>query len=89
MVCFLMNAKGPNALIFVQMMEKVFYVIGKGYDVELHVIVHYRVVGMTQELGKLQTVSGENIDFQKYPLGSRLYLYPYHVSLFKANNFYV
>ena len=38
---------------------------------------------MTQELGKLQTVNGENIDFQKYPLGSRLYLYPYHVSIVK------
>ena len=35
---------------------------------------------MTQELGKLKAASGE-IDYSKYPLGTRLYLYPWHVSI--------
>ena len=27
----------------------------------------------------MQTQSGENLDFDKFPLGSKLYFYPYHV----------
>lgn len=41
--------------------------------------------GMTQEIGKLKAAKGE-IDYSKYPLGSRLYLYPWHVSV---NNSYL
>ncbi|KAL4217119.1 hypothetical protein ACF0H5_023574 [Mactra antiquata] len=36
-----------------------------------------RMFSMTQELGKLKAAEGE-IDYSKYPLGSRLYLYPWH-----------
>lgn len=36
-----------------------------------------RMYSMTQELGKLKAAQGE-IDYSKYPLGSRLFLYPYH-----------
>ncbi|XP_053386323.1 D-threo-3-hydroxyaspartate dehydratase-like [Mercenaria mercenaria] len=32
---------------------------------------------MTQEVGKMKARNGE-IDYSKYPLGSRLYLYPWH-----------
>lgn len=37
-----------------------------------------KLVGQTQELGKLQSNNGEKIDFDKFPLGSRLNLYPFH-----------
>ena len=28
----------------------------------------------------MQTQNGEKLDFDKFPLGSKLYFYPYHVS---------
>ena len=34
---------------------------------------------MTQELGKITAADG-TLDYSKYPLGSRLFLYPHHVS---------
>ena len=37
-------------------------------------------MGQTQELGKVQRQTGEKLDFEKFPLGSKLYFYPYHVS---------
>lgn len=36
-----------------------------------------RMKKMTQEIGKLEAAEGE-IDYSKYPLGSRLYLFPWH-----------
>lgn len=36
-----------------------------------------RLVGMSQELGKVTQEEGE-IDFSKYPIGSMLFIYPYH-----------
>ena len=35
---------------------------------------------MTQEIGMITTVDGKDLDFSKFPIGSLLYLYPYHVS---------
>ncbi|XP_060078117.1 D-serine dehydratase-like [Ylistrum balloti] len=36
-----------------------------------------RLVGMSQELGKVTTVEGK-VDFAKYPIGTMLFIYPYH-----------
>ncbi|CAH1802444.1 unnamed protein product, partial [Owenia fusiformis] len=36
-----------------------------------------KLVKMTQEIGTVQAVEG-TLDFSKYPLGSMLYMYPYH-----------
>ena len=41
----------------------------------------FSLAGMTQELGKLKAAAGE-LEYSKYPLGSRLFLYPYHVRLY-------
>jgi hypothetical protein len=38
-----------------------------------------RLVDMTQELGKVEAVDG-NLDCDQYPIGSILYIYPFHVS---------
>jgi hypothetical protein len=38
-----------------------------------------RLVDMTQELGKVEAVDG-NLDYDQYPIGSILYIYPFHVS---------
>ena len=35
---------------------------------------------MTQELGTVRAVDGD-LDYSKYPIGSMLYLYPWHVSI--------
>ncbi|XP_041045779.1 D-serine dehydratase isoform X4 [Carcharodon carcharias] len=39
----------------------------------------HRLVGMTQEHGKIEPTSGK-LDFDKFPLGSLISLIPYHVS---------
>ncbi|KAH3787470.1 D-threo-3-hydroxyaspartate dehydratase-like [Dreissena polymorpha] len=44
-----------------------------------------RVRGMTQEIGKFEG-NGVAIDYSKYPLGSRLYLYPFHSCLTAAQH---
>ena len=38
---------------------------------------------MSQELGTIQPAEdqGGSINFDKFPLGTRLYLYPWHVSI--------
>ncbi|XP_041374631.1 D-threo-3-hydroxyaspartate dehydratase-like [Gigantopelta aegis] len=36
-----------------------------------------RMVRMTQELGKVEDVNGK-VDFEKYPIGKILYIYPWH-----------
>ena len=36
---------------------------------------------MSQEVGKVRSKSG-SLNYEKYPIGSSLWLYPYHVSLF-------
>ena len=40
--------------------------------------LYFSLAAMTQELGKLKATEGE-LEYSKYRLGSRLFLYPYHV----------
>lgn len=35
---------------------------------------------MTQEIGKVTRVDGQPINWEKYPIGTMLFMYPYHVS---------
>jgi hypothetical protein len=35
---------------------------------------------MTQELGKVEALDGK-LDYDKFPIGSILYIYPFHVSI--------
>ena len=37
-----------------------------------------KVSKMTQEIGFVQSRSGEDLEYEKFPIGSILYLYPYH-----------
>ena len=38
-----------------------------------------RLINMTQEIGFVDTVQGE-LDYAKYPIGSMLFILPWHVS---------
>ena len=44
-------------------------------------LIYFRIAGMAQEIGKIQANNGDPIDFKQFPIGSRLYLYPYHVGI--------
>ena len=48
----------------------------------------YRLAKMSQELGTIQPAEdhGGSINFDKFPLGTRLYLYPWHVSKIKQSH---
>lgn len=39
---------------------------------------HLRLTAMSQELGKIKAKDGESIDFDQYPVGKILFIYPYH-----------
>lgn len=39
---------------------------------------HLRLKGMSQELGKIVSKDGGKIDFDKYPVGTLLFIYPFH-----------
>ena len=43
-------------------------------------VLLYRLVDNTQELGKIKAKEGESIDFDRYPVGTMLFIYPFHVS---------
>eukprot|EP01112_Ceratiomyxa_fruticulosa_P015291 TRINITY_DN4472_c0_g1_i2.p1 TRINITY_DN4472_c0_g1~~TRINITY_DN4472_c0_g1_i2.p1 ORF type:complete len:433 (+),score=88.42 TRINITY_DN4472_c0_g1_i2:64-1299(+) len=43
-----------------------------------------RVLGVTQELGKIEGVNGTKIDFSKYPIGSTVRIFPNHSCLTAA-----
>ena len=44
------------------------------------VLLYFRVTNLSQEVGYVENVDGP-IDFDKFPLGSLLFLLPYHVSI--------
>lgn len=44
----------------------------------------YRVVGISQEIGKVSRVNNEPIDFNKFPIGSLVEIYPNHSCLTAA-----
>jgi len=37
-----------------------------------------KLIDTTQEIGKVTTVNGEQLNYKKYPLGSMLFMYPWH-----------
>jgi hypothetical protein len=39
----------------------------------------YRIVSLTQELGRIEAAPGHTIDFNAIPVGSHLRILPYHV----------
>ena len=39
-----------------------------------------RLVDNSQELGKIKAKEGKSIDFDRYPVGTMLFIYPFHVS---------
>jgi len=45
---------------------------------------YLRVIAITQELGKIEHVDGEQIDFAKFPIGSLIQIYPNHSCLTAA-----
>eukprot|EP01113_Clastostelium_recurvatum_P017893 TRINITY_DN21114_c0_g1_i1.p1 TRINITY_DN21114_c0_g1~~TRINITY_DN21114_c0_g1_i1.p1 ORF type:complete len:429 (+),score=65.80 TRINITY_DN21114_c0_g1_i1:44-1288(+) len=46
--------------------------------------INLRVVGITQELGKIEPANGEALDFSKYPIGCTVSIYPNHSCLTAA-----
>ncbi|KAK3083551.1 hypothetical protein FSP39_025258 [Pinctada imbricata] len=45
-----------------------------------------KFIGMTQELGFVSTNDGSKLDYQKYPLDSMLFFYPWHSCATAANH---
>lgn len=43
------------------------------------VTIYFRMTNMSQEVGKVHPAEGK-MDYSKYPLGSMLFIYPFHVS---------
>eukprot|EP00745_Piridium_sociabile_P037008 TRINITY_DN66921_c0_g1_i2.p1 TRINITY_DN66921_c0_g1~~TRINITY_DN66921_c0_g1_i2.p1 ORF type:complete len:125 (+),score=9.88 TRINITY_DN66921_c0_g1_i2:49-423(+) len=40
----------------------------------------YRMTMITQELGKIEAKEGESLNVDLYPVGTMLFIYPFHVS---------
>lgn len=65
--------------------EQIFAPMFTGVCLQMYLIWQYlltfRLVNMSQEHGCVSVKSGK-IDCTAYPLGSMLFIYPYHVSYF-------
>lgn len=42
--------------------------------------IRFRLVAMTQELGKIETIDGSPLEFSGFPVDTVLFIFPYHVS---------
>lgn len=59
------------------------------FRIELKQKTKFRIVAMTQEISTVSSAEGK-LDYDKYPIGSMLFIYPFHVRVdpIAVNSFY-
>ena len=52
-------------------------------DIKIYKIILtiFRITSLSQEIGTVTTKSGQKINYERYPIGSQLFINPWHVSM--------